>query len=200
MFRVQVQFRHFLLIAATILSACAIPANSPEDIQPDEALVIGQYFEEDFRKRGTWANPEPQTTYGEVVATFSRYDPLNWPRTIFRALGEKGDFFASAVKPGKYRLDGYKLTRIISGYYWPDLEKGAPVIDVRPGEAVYIGDAVARREDNDDSFRLFSFNEYKLEIRDTEASAKAFFDSKFSGSGLKFIKRLMKRVPNSSLE
>lgn len=60
---------------------------------------------------------------------------------------------AKAVKPEKYRLFAYKLGRII-GHYWPDPKKGVPVIDVRPDEAVYIGPAVARREDDGSFFSL----------------------------------------------
>lgn len=82
MFRIQPKFRYFLLSAAMILSACAFPANSVEDISPGEALVIGQYFEEKFLKHGTSSNPEPHTTNGGVAAISGRYDPLNWPRTV----------------------------------------------------------------------------------------------------------------------
>ncbi|NKB49702.1 MAG: hypothetical protein GKS02_10135 [Alphaproteobacteria bacterium] len=199
MYRGLIQFRSFLLVAATFLSACAVAANSPEDIKPGEALVIAQYFEREIRSEGSSDNPGPQIKYGGMSAVFARYDPLNWPRTIFSVIGAKNHIFATAVKPGKYRMDGVELLRVKTNLY-VDAKNGIPVIDIRPGEAVYIGDVVASRVYVES--KPFSFKGrrgYGIEFLDNEAAAKTFFDEKFAGSGLKFTKRLMRRVPESSL-
>lgn len=170
-------------LALMLLTACARPEiTASTQIAPGRSLVIGSTFEEIFLPRGSLFSSEPRTNYYNNRVVFRRFDPTE-PKWSLSWRGRRNKYTATDALPGKYHFFFFDSgSTPVSYVFEPHNQRFE--LDVQEGEAVYIGDVVVET----------TGNRFRIDIRDNEAAARAHFDEKFSDSGLKFTKRLMRRV------
>lgn len=156
-----------------LLASCAKDrsVNSAQDIPENSSVVVLQAFEEP--PQGLFKN-------GRLAIYFGRFDPP-MPRTGFWANGTTDEYLALAVPPGRYQFSFFQNSRVM---YMFEPHNARYEIEIRPNEAVYIGNVVEEVEGT----------RFRIDIRDTEDAARAFFEKKLPGSPLPFRKRLMQRV------
>lgn len=192
-----IRFRSIMLLATIVLGACATPIESSKDIKPGESLVIARSYEEVFYHKGTVWDSTPRIGTNTLEVTLEQVDP---PKGRIRWKGNKDRLSVKAAKTSLYQFVDFEVVTVqnvyTGGHFTPDGETEWFGVEVRPGEAVYIGDIVARREEREGFSLIPQWNpdwSYRIEIRDNEAAAQAFFEEKFGDSGLTFTKRLMKK-------
>ncbi len=161
-----------LLICLLLLPGCgAKEITSVAEIRKDASLVIARvYAEHRWNKRQQ-----------SMDASFVRFEPAG-PREsfFFRSSAEK--ISADDALPGQYH---FRFFSTIFVDYLFEPHNPRYEVEVRPGEAVYIGDIVNSYD---------SHGRFRIILRDKTDEARAYFESKFAASGLEFRKRLMRHV------
>lgn len=152
-----------------VLAACGHPtAGSTKDLRDGYALVLGK----------TYKARKTLIAGTSAAVSFRRIEPPEPKRTWFGWKGNIETVSATNALPGRYMLDSFHTT---SDDIHFRLGGAYDEVEVRPGEAVYIGD-----------IRYIGGGHY--ELLDNEDAARAHFDAHFADSGLTFTKRLVRTV------
>ena len=164
-----------LLSTLFLVSACGgrPPVLSTKDIPQGHSLVIAAAYEEaiaDQKLHWLWVE-------------FRKFDPFE-PKWLFEWRGKPKEQNAENALPGRYHF--YMFGNGSVDYLF-EPHNARYEIEVREGEAVYIGDIV----------ELHRGNSFRIAVRDNEKAARQYFEENFADSGLTFRKRLMRRVRRS---
>jgi hypothetical protein len=159
------------------LSLSANETLSSGDIKEGHALVFGRSFDRILTRSGVRSK--------RLLVVFQRFDPPT-PGARFGWWGEEDQFNAASVPPGRYHFRVWDDGNVIFTYqpFEPRY-----TVDIRAGEAVYIGDVIT--ESRAGRFRML-FEE------DREAAA-AYFKQNFVDSGLTLTTRKVRRVSNEAI-
>lgn len=118
-----------------VLSGCASGGGPIRAASPTTAMIFGHLdLPEDVRDQIQWIHIY---NLGEVYVP-----PFKTP--VVARFFQNGDFFAEGVKPGKYYVH-HAVAGMEAFYFYPaDMSEAKEeilgrVIDVRPGEVVYLG-------------------------------------------------------------
>lgn len=174
----------FIVLVSLNSFGCAAPnVESVSQTKPGRSLVIGSAY---YRytvvfPRGSfypWSPPSEKEFVRDVRLVFWRADPPSEKKVEASWHSDIDEYGASNALPGRYKLAYYKLG---TDYHGGGIDHSRHEIEVKEGEAVYIGDLM---------FRSYS----SFEVIDNEEQARGFFEKNFKGSGLKFVKRLIRRT------
>lgn len=174
---------HLIAIVATMIFMAVFPASgmageakSTADIKPGQALVFGRSFD---RILGG-----SRTRTRRLLVSFRRFDPPT-PRAGFGWWGEEGEFHAASIPPGRYHFRVWDDGNVIFTYqpFEPRY-----TVEVRAGEAVYIGDVITESR----------AGRFRIVFESDDDAAAVYFKQNFSGSDLTLTTRKVRRVANEA--
>ena len=154
-------------------------------------MVLARTYSERLLPQKTWLCSAAEIR-NPITVGFVRYKP-SLPKTFVNIKteggshtcfnNEIGNVRAFKLLPGKYRYDWAVEDNNIITF---DNESQQFVFEVKPGEAVYIGDIVMVKTVDGNRFRMAS--------RKHSEEARKIFEQRFAESGLKFIERLARNA------
>lgn len=168
------------LLPLLLLSGCGGKTiKSTKDMVPGQSLAISNVYQETHLP-ANWIFSKPRIRISNLYTFFARFDPIE-PKAAFGFTGDGKTFRADDTLPGQYHFRVFDNFNVIYRY---DPHNPRYEVKIGKGEAVYIGDVVVK-----------SFGKrFRLEIRNEEEKARAFFEKNFADSGLVFKTRLLRRV------